>query len=225
MSGVATQSLLKSLAELPVDLASSVEIVSTLDLISRASFLSDYPECDIDLVMYLHSFVTTYYFLSRRSDGGGRQLDLTLEFFGGAPGYLAKLVDLVLAHQKRYENNGNRPDQESDGVRLERERMEELRVYQLAKALAGAPAWKDSSARDFPLDVPLKAQFYGHAPSDLDTESDVSSARSTPHQSSSTPYPYPPAYHEDLPETPPPPYPATSPSPAPSSSSMSFGNS
>lgn len=53
ISGVTTKSLLRSLAEPPTDLASSISLVSTLDLIPRSVFLAKYPECDVDLVMYL----------------------------------------------------------------------------------------------------------------------------------------------------------------------------
>jgi hypothetical protein len=52
LSGVATKSLLRSLADPPVDLASSLDVVSTLDILPPAVFLTKYPECDVVLIMY-----------------------------------------------------------------------------------------------------------------------------------------------------------------------------
>jgi hypothetical protein len=148
LSGVATKNLLRSLAEPPVDIASSLDVFSTLDILPPGIFLSKYPECDVDLIV----------------DGGGRQITLPLEFFGGAPGYLAKLVDLVHAHRKRVEDSGTR-ENESEGVRTERERIEELRVYQLAKALSGAPSWaKSADTQGFPIDAPLSARLRPREP-------------------------------------------------------------
>ncbi len=98
--------------------------------------------------------------MTHLSDAAGQQLALTLEFFGGAPGYLAKLVDLVHSHQRKQEAIAEQ-EYESETVHNERERIEELKVYQLVKALAGAPAWKShAQAQEFPIDAtPLSARF------------------------------------------------------------------
>jgi hypothetical protein len=65
----------------------------------------------------------------------------------------------VHAHRRRVEDAGAR-ENESAGVRTERERIEELRVYQLAKALSSAPAWTKSTAtQGFPIDAPLSARL------------------------------------------------------------------
>lgn len=62
LSGIATKTLLRSLAEAPVDIASDLEVVSTLDIIPTSTFLEKYPECNADLVMYpLNPFLPTIY--------------------------------------------------------------------------------------------------------------------------------------------------------------------
>jgi hypothetical protein len=105
---------------------------------------------------------------------------LTLEFFGGAPGYLAKLVDLVHAHRKRVEGAG---ENESEGVRSERERIEELRVYQLAKALTGAPSWtKSADTQGFTIDVPLSARLRPREPQTPPPAYEESAQAPAPHE-------------------------------------------